>query len=102
MDDCFTRGRVFVRGSAAYRDQQRLAAAVTYKLHRNEISTEHFSRAVSYHTSAPARLLHFCTIHYYCIMKLYAIYLSNSEAIVAKSRNVSVQSSLLISTDMKK
>ncbi|KRY07482.1 hypothetical protein T12_3398 [Trichinella patagoniensis] len=47
-------------------DQQRLAAAVTYKLHRNEISTEHFS------------------------------------PIVAKSRNVSVQSSLLISTDMKK
>ncbi|KRX62402.1 hypothetical protein T09_4437 [Trichinella sp. T9] len=66
MDDGLTRGRVIVRGSAAYRDQQRLAAALTYRLHRNEISTEHFS------------------------------------TIVAKSRNVSVQSSLLISTDMKK
>ncbi|KRX62078.1 hypothetical protein T06_6279 [Trichinella sp. T6] len=77
MDDCFSRGRVFIRDSAAYTDQQRLAAAVTYRLHRNEISAEHFSSAVSYHTPAPA-------------------------PIVAKSRNVSVQSSLLISTDMKK
>ncbi|KRY43870.1 hypothetical protein T03_1000 [Trichinella britovi] len=48
------RGRVFVSGSAAYREQQRLAAVLTYRLHRNEISTEHFSSTVSYHTSAPA------------------------------------------------
>ncbi|KRZ82431.1 hypothetical protein T08_13742 [Trichinella sp. T8] len=46
MDDCFSRGRVFVRCSAAYRDQQRLAAVLTYRLHRNEISTEHFSRTL--------------------------------------------------------
>ncbi|KRZ66413.1 hypothetical protein T10_11867 [Trichinella papuae] len=33
--------------------------------------------------------------------RLYTIYLPYSHALVAKSRNVSVQSGLLISTDMK-
>ncbi|KRZ12229.1 hypothetical protein T11_7353 [Trichinella zimbabwensis] len=92
MDNGYTRGRGSVRRSAAYGVQQRWVAAVTGRLHRNEIGIEHFLKAIAY-TPAPVPL---------SLPILYTIYLPYSHALVAKSRNVLVQSSLLISTEVKK
>ncbi|KRZ01548.1 hypothetical protein T11_6670 [Trichinella zimbabwensis] len=54
MDDGYTKGRGSVRSSAAYGVQQRWVAALTRRLHRNEISVEHFLSAISYDTPATA------------------------------------------------
>ncbi|KRY99382.1 hypothetical protein T11_17427 [Trichinella zimbabwensis] len=55
IDDGYARGRGSVRRSAAYGFQQRWVAAVTGRLHRNEIGIEHFLKAISY-TPAPVLL----------------------------------------------
>ncbi|KRZ15215.1 hypothetical protein T11_9568 [Trichinella zimbabwensis] len=55
MDNGYTRGRGSVRRSAAYGVQQRWVAAVTGRLHRNEIGIEHFLKAIAY-TPAPVPL----------------------------------------------
>ncbi|KRZ13020.1 hypothetical protein T11_10856 [Trichinella zimbabwensis] len=56
MDDGYTRGRGFIKRGAAYGVQQRRVAALTGRLHRSEISIEHFLRAIAYHTPATAGL----------------------------------------------
>ncbi|KRZ18114.1 hypothetical protein T11_9551 [Trichinella zimbabwensis] len=64
MDDGYTQGSGSVRRSAAYEVQQRRVAALTGRLHRSEISIEHFyihihiplPYAIAYHTPASVRL----------------------------------------------
>ncbi|KRZ15890.1 hypothetical protein T11_9169, partial [Trichinella zimbabwensis] len=56
MHDGYTRGRGFIKRGAAYGVQQRRVAALTGRLHRSEISIEHFLSAISYHIPAPVRL----------------------------------------------
>ncbi|XP_003381388.1 conserved hypothetical protein [Trichinella spiralis] len=54
-DDCM-REKGFVRRSAAYRIQQRRVATLTCRLHRNEITIEHFLRPTAYRTPSPVQL----------------------------------------------
>ncbi|KRZ66928.1 hypothetical protein T10_9487 [Trichinella papuae] len=55
IDDGYARGSGSVKRSAAYGFQQRWVAAVTGRLHRNEIGIEHFLKAIAY-TPAPVPL----------------------------------------------
>ncbi|XP_003376107.1 putative parathyroid hormone 2 receptor [Trichinella spiralis] len=91
MDDGYTWGRGSVRRSAAYGVRQRRVAAPMRRLPHNEI----ILFVVDYYWLL---LIGGCCSN----VELYTTYLPNSEALVAKSRNVSMHSSLLISAVMKK
>ncbi|KRX66210.1 hypothetical protein T09_6609 [Trichinella sp. T9] len=53
-DQCYTLKRTDCNDKCwSYGVQQRRVAALPGRLHRNQISIEHFLSAVSYHTPAP-------------------------------------------------
>ncbi|KRX41914.1 hypothetical protein T05_9083 [Trichinella murrelli] len=70
-DQCYTLKRTDCNDKCwNYGVQQRRVAALPGRLHRNQISIEHFLSAVSYHTPAPGAVINRIVItfykHYYC------------------------------------